>query len=92
MRLVILTGASGSGKTFIADAIKAERPELAEVLHFDSIRVPSSETMVAAWGSGEAWQRAMTLAWTTRITERSREYRAVLFEGQMRVRPMSICA
>ena len=27
----------------------------------------------------------MTLAWTTRIAERSREYRAVLFEGQMRL-------
>jgi len=54
MRLVILTGASGSGKTSIADAIKAERPELVEVEHFDSIGVPSSETMVAAWGPGEA--------------------------------------
>ena len=27
----------------------------------------------------------MTLAWTKRIAERSREYRAVLFEGQMRL-------
>jgi dephospho-CoA kinase len=85
MRLVLLTGASGSGKTSIADAIKADHPELAEVLHLDSIGVPSSETMVAAWGSGEAWRRAMTLAWTKRIAERSREYRAVLFEGQMRL-------
>ena len=45
MRLIILTGASGSGKTAIAKAIRIERPDLAEVLHFDSIGVPSPEAM-----------------------------------------------
>jgi hypothetical protein len=85
MRLVILTGASGSGKTSIANAIKVERPGLAEVLHFDSIGVPSPEAMVAEWGSGEAWQRAMTLAWMARIAGISGQKPAVLFEGQMRV-------
>ena len=85
MRLVILTGASGSGKTAIANAIKAERPRLAEVLHFDSVGVPSSEAMAAGWGSGEAWQRAMTLAWMARIAGMSGRARAVLFEGQMRL-------
>jgi hypothetical protein len=85
MRLVILTGASGSGKTAIAEAIRVERPELAEVIHFDSIGVPSPDAMVAGWGSGEAWQRAMTLKWMARIAGRSSECRAVLFEGQMRL-------
>jgi hypothetical protein len=85
MRLVILTGASGSGKTSIANAIKVESPRLAEVLHFDSIGVPSSEAMVAGWGSGEAWQHAMTLAWMARIAGMSGQVRAVLFEGQVRL-------
>jgi ATP-dependent Clp protease ATP-binding subunit ClpA len=62
MRQVVLTGASGSGKTAIAEAIRIGHPDLAEVLHFDSIGVPSLEVMVAGWGSGEAWQRAMTLS------------------------------
>jgi hypothetical protein len=84
MRLVILTGASGSGKTSIADAVRVECPERAEVLHFDSIGIPSAEAMVAGWGSGEAWQRAMTLAWMIRIGLSGQE-RAVLFEGQMRL-------
>ena len=84
MRLVILTGASGSGKTAIAEAIKIGHPELADVLHFNSIGVPSPETMVAGWGSGEDWQRASTLAWMTRIASMSDQRRAVLFEGQMR--------
>lgn len=39
--------------------------------------------MVAGWGSGEAWQRATTLAWMARIAARSRRDRAVLFEGQI---------
>jgi adenylate kinase family enzyme len=56
MRLVVLTGASGSGKTTIADAIKTGWPGLVEVLHFDQIGVPSFEAMVSRWGSGEAWQ------------------------------------
>jgi dephospho-CoA kinase len=85
MRLVILTGASGSGKTSIADAIKVERPRPAEVLHFDSIGVPPAEAIVTAWGSGEAWQRAMTLAWMARIESMRGQERAVLFEGQMRL-------
>jgi chloramphenicol 3-O-phosphotransferase len=85
MRLVILTGASGSGKTTIADAIKAGRPDLAEVLHFDAIGVPSSEAMIDGWGSPEVWQRATTLEWMTRIAAMTPRKRAVLFEGQMRL-------
>ncbi len=85
MRLVILTGASGSGKTAIAEAIETGHPGLAEVLHFDSIGVPSSEAMVAGWGSGEAWQRAMTVDWMARIAARKSPDRPVLFEGQMRL-------
>jgi|SRR5271163_3749346 len=85
MRLVILTGASGSGKTSIAHAIKVERPGLAEVLHFDSTEVPSAEAMTAGWGSGEAWQRAMTLAWMARLSHMNGRRRAILFEGQMRL-------
>ena len=85
MRLVILTGASGSGKTAIAETIRIGRPDLAGVLHFDSIGVPSLEAMVAGWESGEAWQRAMTLTWMARIAAASGQDRPVLFEGQMRL-------
>lgn len=88
MRLVILTGASGSGKTAIAEAIRTGRPDLAEVLHFDSIGVPSPEERLA-WGSEGAWQRAMTLNWMDRIAARIAAvrggHRPVLFEGQMRL-------
>jgi RNase adaptor protein for sRNA GlmZ degradation len=79
MRLIVLTGASGSGKTAIADEIETSRPGLAEVFRFDRIGVPKG------WGSGEAWQRAMTLTWIARIAALRGSDRPVLFEGQMRL-------
>jgi hypothetical protein len=83
MRLVILTGASGSGKTTIAERIERDHTELARVFRFDSIGVPSPEERVAGWGSGQGWQHAMTLEWLNRIVMMLD--RPVLFEGQMRL-------
>jgi hypothetical protein len=67
MPLIILTGASGSGKTAIAEAIERTRPGFADVFPFDRIGVPSREAIVTGWGSDEAWQRAMTIDWLARI-------------------------
>jgi RNase adaptor protein for sRNA GlmZ degradation len=86
-KLVILTGASGSGKTAIALEIEANHPEIA-VFRFDTIGVPSAEVM-ATYGDGYqpggAWQRAMTLQWFERIASVLKSGQRVLFEGQMRI-------
>ena len=87
MALVIMTGASGSGKTAIAKAIEESHPSFT-VLGFDRIGVPSAEVM-ATFGSdhmpGGAWQRAMTFRWLERIAPMLAEGETVLFEGQMRI-------
>jgi hypothetical protein len=83
--LVVLTGASGSGKTSIAEAIEIRRPGFADVFRFDRIGVPSPEAMKTGWGSGEAWQRAMTLRWLADIAGQRAPDRPTLFEGQMRL-------
>lgn len=87
MALVILTGASGSGKTAIAEAIEERCPSVT-VIRFDTIGVPSAEVM-ATFGSGHqpggAWQRAMTLEWMERIAPMLEPGKTVLFEGQMRI-------
>ena len=82
--LIVLTGASGSGKTTIAKAIEGLRPRAAEVHYFDRLGVPSPEAMVTGWGSGEAWQRARTLEWMRRLAEPADRRLPILLEGQMR--------
>lgn len=85
--LVILTGASGSGKTAIAMEIEERHPDVA-VFRADTIGVPSAEVM-ASYGSGHqpggAWQRWMTLEWMKKIAPVVATGRPVLFEGQMRL-------
>jgi hypothetical protein len=87
MGLVIMTGASGSGKTAIAEAIEADHPAIT-VFRFDTIGVPSAAVM-ATFGTGYqpggAWQRAMTLRWLKRIAPLVAAGQTVLFEGQMRI-------
>ena len=82
MKLVILTGASGAGKTTIAQAFGERFPDDASVFRFDSIGVPSTERMIEDHGSPEGWQRAKALEWLTRL---ARIDGNVLFEGQVRI-------
>jgi predicted kinase len=85
--LVIITGASGSGKTAIARTIEMDHPSIT-VFRFDTIGVPSAAVM-ATFGTGHqpggAWQRAMTLKWLERIAPIVAAGQTVLFEGQMRI-------
>ncbi|MET0363472.1 MAG: hypothetical protein ABW169_02345 [Sphingobium sp.] len=84
MNLIVLTGASGSGKTAIADAIDSGFRQDIDVHRFDTIGVPPTETMITAYGSPEMWQRAMTFQWMRRLSRLLAVERMVLFEGQMR--------
>jgi len=84
MGLVILTGASGSGKTAIADAVASRYAGLVDVYHFDHLGVPPLEQMLVQYGSGEAWQRATTFQWMARLAAMPRG-ECTLFEGQMRL-------
>lgn len=83
--LVILTGASGAGKTTSAQHFLEHYSVDCDVFFFDSIGVPPLERMEADYGSGEAWQRVMTLQWIARIGPVLSAHRPVLFEGQMRI-------
>ena len=84
MTLVILTGASGSGKTTIAREFSRRYPNIAETCCFDSIGVPTREAMIREYGSGEEWQRAKTFDWLSKISARL-PVSPILFEGQMRL-------
>jgi shikimate kinase len=85
MSLIVLSGASGSGKTTIARAIAARRDRQVDVHFFDSIGVPPVEQMIAEQGSGEGWQRAKTVEWVHRLAPSVLSGRNVLLEGQTRI-------
>jgi RNase adaptor protein for sRNA GlmZ degradation len=85
MPLVILFGASGSGKTTIAHAIHDRYFEDIEVFYFDRIGVPPLEQMIAEYGSGEGWQRANTIGWMSKLAQLAKTGRKLLFEGQTRL-------
>ncbi|MFA1624623.1 AAA family ATPase [Rhizobium mongolense] len=85
MPLVVLTGASGAGKTTIAEAIEHRHGEKIDVFHKDRIGVPSVDEMVSKFGSVEGWQKAAIFEWMSRIAEPVAQGRSVLFEGQSRL-------
>ena len=82
-RLLVLTGASGAGKTTLARRCAELHPSGLAVRHFDSIGVPSRQRMTEDFGSLEAWQRRKTHDWLAALA-RLEESR-ILFEGQSRI-------
>lgn len=80
--LLLLTGSSGCGKTYLCQELKAYIDSSRAVIHhFDSIGVPPHGQMIAEFGSGEAWQRAKTHEWIGRLIEIEDKV-LVIFEGQ----------
>jgi adenylate kinase family enzyme len=83
MKLIILTGASGAGKTTIAKALAKANSQIGS-FSFDSIGVQSTEKMIADYRSGEEWQRQKTIEWLARLGQELKSG-PVLFEGQARI-------
>jgi adenylate kinase family enzyme len=84
---VILTGASGVGKTTLALAVEKAYPSC-RVFRADTIGIPSPEVM-ASYGPGHqpggAWQRAFTIQWIERLAPVVASGQTILLEGQMRI-------
>lgn len=68
--IILITGASGSGKTTILKAIEYQLPEnQISVNYFDDIGVPGVDIMIAEYGSCEKWQEAMTYKWMEKLAQ-----------------------
>jgi hypothetical protein len=80
-RLVILIGASGAGKTAVAEKLEERPPWAGHTHYFDSIGVPSAREM-ASYGGGEGWQRWASEEWVKRLA--GLESPLELLEGQTR--------
>jgi len=80
--IVLITGASGSGKTTTLKAVEQQlSPALVSINYFDDIDVPSFEEMVASHGSGEKWQEWATHSWVEKLANKMTEKKLIILEG-----------
>jgi energy-coupling factor transporter ATP-binding protein EcfA2 len=82
--IVVLTGASGAGKTTVIEALEALGLPGVGCYYFDSIGVPSPEEMTRRFGGGEQWQAAMTGEWIARLMRNDEGVRVAVLDGQVR--------
>jgi hypothetical protein len=81
--VLVVTGASGAGKTTLVKAIETSRPGVL-CYYFDSIGVPSVELMTLQFGGPEAWQRVMTEQWMQRLAANPEGARLAVLDAQTR--------
>jgi Zn-finger nucleic acid-binding protein len=87
MSILVVTGASGAGKTAAVQALAARNLPGVRCFYFDSIGVPSADVMQREYGGGDAWQAWATQEWLTRIGALAAlpdGVRVAVLEGQTR--------
>lgn len=82
--LLVVTGASGAGKTTLVRELDALKIPGVGCYEFDSVGVPSEEEMVARWGSGVEWQNVATDYWVERLLRNEAEHEVAVLDGQTR--------
>lgn len=82
--VLVITGASGSGKTALTDAVEARKLPGVRCYHFDTVGVPTVGRMVEEFGSPQAWQVATTHRWIDTLATNADDARLAILEGQMR--------
>jgi dephospho-CoA kinase len=82
--IVVITGASGAGKTTAVEALAATCVPGVSCFYFDSIGVPSAEIMERDFGSSENWQAFATADWLERLSTLPDDVRVAVLDGQTR--------
>lgn len=75
-KIIIVTGASGSGKAFVSKYLS----EQYKVFHFDDIGIPEFNQMVKEYGGAQAWQRLAVHKWVKRLLI-LKENQTLILEG-----------
>ena len=88
--IVVVTGASGVGKTTLVHALDEQHLPGVRCYYFDSVGVPEPAEMRGAFGSGEAWQAATTERWIAHLAQNPDGAQVIVLEGQ--IRPSEIAA
>ena len=82
--ILVVTGASGVGKTALVRDLEAHSRPGVRCYYFDSIGVPSLSEMMAEYGSPQAWQVATTHQWIAMLAGNRHDCRVAVLEGQIR--------
>jgi len=82
--VLVVTGASGAGKTAIVQALDARGIPGVQCFYFDSIGVPTAEEMERDHGGGEQWQASATADWLARLSNLPEDVRVAVLDAQTR--------
>jgi signal recognition particle receptor subunit beta len=83
-RILVVTGASGAGKTATVQALEARAVPGVRCFYFDSIGVPTAEVMERDHGGQEHWQESATAEWIARLGRLPEDIRVAVLDGQTR--------
>jgi len=84
MHILVVTGASGVGKTTAVRALEARELQGVRCFYFDSIGVPTQEEMRRDHGGGEQWQAWATDRWLRELDQLDATVRVAVLDGQTR--------
>ena len=82
--ILVVTGASGSGKTAAVHTLDARALPGVRCYYFDTIGVPSREEMERDFGGGENWQALTTERWLERLAADPDRAEVYVLDGQTR--------
>lgn len=82
--VLVVTGASGAGKTATVEALAARALPGVRCFHFDSIGVPTAESMERDYGGAERWQAWATNQWLARLAALGEGVRVAVLDAQTR--------
>jgi adenylate kinase family enzyme len=82
--ILVVTGASGAGKTATVEALSKRHIPGVQCFHFDSIGVPPLEVMNRDYGGADRWQADTTARWIEQLGGLSANVRVAVLDGQTR--------
>jgi dephospho-CoA kinase len=82
--LLVVTGASGAGKTTLVQGVEASGIPGVGCYYFDSIGVPSHEEMVSRFGGPRQWQTAALNHWLAQLLRNEDVVQVAVLDGQVR--------
>ena len=82
--LLVVTGASGAGKTTLVRALDTMRIPGVGCHELDSMEVPSAEEMIERWGGTMEWQNEATRYWIERLLRNDGGHEVAVLDGQVR--------